>query len=79
MTKEEKTGIKSVPQGWRIFDGTPLVSAQASEKGSMPYEFEGKTYYPPTNRHWTLTKEGLDGLVRQKRIFAIGNRLEYRK
>lgn len=78
LTKEEQSGTKPLPEGWKIFDGIPLFSAGATEKGSKPYVFEGKIFKPPPNMHWKTSKEGLDRLVQLKRLFAIGNRIEYR-
>jgi adenine-specific DNA-methyltransferase len=63
----------------RVFDGTPLISAGASEKGSAPFSCFGKDWSVPANAHWKTSKEGMNRLLKSERIIEIGNRIEYKR
>ena len=78
-TPEELAG--NIAQGWRIFDGQPIVSQDPLAGADFPFEWQGKTYRPPDNRHWSTGKDrskleraGLAG-----RLYPIGNRLEWKR
>lgn len=47
--------------------------------GRYKVEFRGKVYYPPPNRHWATTPEGMRNLIKNNRIIAIGQRLRYKR
>lgn len=79
MTKEEIDNISLVPDGWKIFDATPLVSQGWLDRLGYEYEFEGQIYKPPANRHWTTTKEGMDKLQTAERLIVVGNTLQYKR
>ena len=72
MTKEEADGV--IPSDSRVFQPYPLVSMGAS-KNDKPFEWNGKTYYPSANRHWSVTADGLARLAQENRLMAIGNTL----
>ena len=72
MTKEEDEGV--VAPHLRVFQPYPLVSMGLS-KTDVPFEWDGKTYHPSPNRHWSVTAAGLARLAREKRLMAIGNTL----
>jgi len=76
MTAEERQNPSSVPDGARIFDGTPLSSGGATPEGSGSFTFEGRSYFPPAGSHWKTTTAGLSALALSRRIVAIGRRLE---
>ncbi|MCL6560879.1 MAG: site-specific DNA-methyltransferase, partial [Firmicutes bacterium] len=76
MTKEEIDNPSLIPQDWKIFDGTPIISQGYSEKTWFGFVYRGVTYFPPSNRHWSTTKEGLERLASADRLIQIGNRLE---
>lgn len=79
MSTAEKKGDLPLPQGTRIFDGTPLISAGESAGGTPPFIFEGITYQSPANSHWKTTLDGLSKLSMADRIIAIGKRVEYKR
>jgi len=56
-----------------------LTSKGATEKGSFPYEFEGKIYNPKTGNHWKTNREGLDRLASASRLLALGQTLCFRR
>ncbi|GAF26363.1 type III R-M system Adenine specific DNA methylase [Moorella thermoacetica Y72] len=62
----------------------PFAHSDTTSQGETPtgrfkVEFKGQIYYPPPNRHWATTPEGMDILIKNNRIFAIGNRLRYKR
>jgi adenine-specific DNA-methyltransferase len=54
-----------------------LTSGAFRENTTISYEFEGRTYHPGQNNCWKTTKEGLDALVRVRRLQVVGNTLGY--
>jgi len=79
MTKDEKNNISELPNNFKIFDGTPLMSTGETANGSLPFEFQGKIYTAPKGSHWKTSVEGLKKLSQINRIIAIGNRIEYKR
>jgi len=76
LTSKERNAVNPIPHGPR-FQSSILVSAGASERGSGPFVFEGKTYQPATGTHWKTSKEGLSVLAIGGRLIAVKNTLAY--
>ena len=75
MTSEEvESG--NIPVGARIFQPYPLVSMGAAPK-EQPFEWNGRTFYPSPNRHWSVTLDGLKRLAETDRLMAQGNTLRF--
>ncbi|MGO4416886.1 site-specific DNA-methyltransferase, partial [Cupriavidus sp. KB_39] len=53
MTAEELADPSLLPAGWRVCRLGPTTSQGAQEGRSGPYNFDGATYYPSANRHWS--------------------------
>jgi adenine-specific DNA-methyltransferase len=70
LTSEEISNPTEIPLGARIYRLDNMTS-QASPQ--LPFEFEGKVYYGG----WKTNNEGLQNLVKQKRIVASSNTLNY--
>ncbi len=64
---------------WKFVRPDTLSSAGHSDKLSGPFEFEDRTYSPPTNTHWKTTAAGLRRLVNSNRTIPIGQRLYYKR
>ena len=77
MNQEEKGDSSRVPPGARAYQPTSVVSAGATETGSFEYRFRGEPFRPPSNRHWTTTRLGIDRLVSADRIVSTTNSLRY--
>lgn len=75
LTKQETSG--EIEINGRRFQTSILVSSGASEKGSKPFVFNGKTFYPASGTHWKTSQEGLHRLAELDRLFAVGNTLTY--
>lgn len=76
ITSKEKKGIEPFPNGER-FQSSILVSAGASQKGSMPYIFQNVSFKPASGTHWKTSQDGLKMLTKSDRLYAVGNTLTY--
>lgn len=65
------------PEGCRVFTFGDTCS-QGEASATQPYEFNGKTYYPSSGRHWTANyPKGMDRLKDLGRLYATENKLRY--
>jgi adenine-specific DNA-methyltransferase len=78
LTRDEIEGLAKLPPGFRVYRLSPINSHGFSNTGTVPFLFEGKTYYPGADRHWSTTPEGLANLVRVQRIVAGGTSLYFK-
>jgi len=76
LTSKELKSSNPIPQG-RRFQSSILVSAGASERGSGPFVFQGKTYQPAIGTHWKTFQDGLRVLAISGRLIAVKNTLAY--
>ncbi|WP_300337393.1 site-specific DNA-methyltransferase [Accumulibacter sp.] len=71
---------ESFPDGTRYFRHVTLSSNRpAKEHEKIPFEFDGRTFYPPANRTWTTTRTGFDRLVAAGRVHGGKQSLNYIK
>jgi adenine-specific DNA-methyltransferase len=74
-----KTSFKQIPKGAKLLHIEDLSSHGASTSTSYEFEFNGKKFSPPSNRHWRTVKEGLETLKNANRLIIRGNRLCYKR
>ncbi|WP_407400398.1 site-specific DNA-methyltransferase [Anaerovibrio sp.] len=79
MTSAEINDNSLIPKGWRIFSPQNLRSQGYSSTSTCIYSFKGKDYYCGDNNHWKTTPKGLDELVKNNRIIAKGNGINYKR
>ncbi len=61
-----------LPDGARIYRRTGLDSQGVSITGrSEPYEWNGRLFHCGRNRHWSISREGLDRLAEMGRLSAV--------
>lgn len=77
LKEEEKNDPSKIPSGAKIYRLSDLASQGYTESGWFEYEFNGQKFIPPTNRHWTTSKKGLDNLKKLNRLQVSGQRLNY--
>ena len=62
---------KNLPKDARIYRRMPLDSQGASKTGrSEPYEWNGHVFHCGDDRHWAISKEGMDRLAELNRLEA---------
>lgn len=67
------------PPGLRRFRTANITSQGASEVGSAPFDFEGKTFQPSKGNHWKPSRRGLICLSKTGRLLGVGNTLTYKE
>ena len=74
LTPQEKADPeRHLPSGARLYQRAMLTSQNESRTGrSEPYEVAGRTYPCPRNRHWCVSKKGLDRLYEFGRLDLTG-------
>jgi adenine-specific DNA-methyltransferase len=77
MTSGERTNVAMLPSGSSAYRLDNLTSGAFRENTTNTFEFEGRIYHPGPNNCWKTTREGLDALVRARRLQAVGNTLAY--
>jgi len=64
-------------------DGRLLSIGDASSQGagptSVPFDFNGRTFRPGSDRHWSTGPEGMARLATAGRLHVIGNSLMYKR
>ncbi len=53
MTSAQISGKESIPDGWKICRLGPTTSQGYQENRSGPFIFEGESFVPSANRHWS--------------------------
>ncbi len=73
VTAEERVNPDRIlPEGARIYRRVGLDSQGVSTTGrSDPYEWNGRIFHCSKNRHWSISKEGLDRLAEMDRLEAL--------
>jgi adenine-specific DNA-methyltransferase len=66
-----------LPEDAKLCASISLTSQEASETRSGPFEFRGRRFYPPPNRHWSVSEEGMRNLASKNRIFVVGDSLRF--
>jgi adenine-specific DNA-methyltransferase len=74
---QEKESPSLVPAGWRPYQLTSLTSGAFREKTTVSFTFEGETFHPGANACWKTTVEGLQRLVKLRRIQKAGRTIRY--
>ena len=77
LSKEEKLDISKTPNNSKIYQLTDLTSISSDDKTDDKYEFQGKLYFPPSNRHWSTKLLGRNRLEICRRIVSTGKRLMF--
>ena len=76
MTKDEKEDPSLLPEGSRRFVDYSVTSQTAGD-ATYPYDFKNKVFVPTSDRGWATSREGLDRMAKQDRLFAPGKSLRY--
>ncbi|MGL4503026.1 MAG: site-specific DNA-methyltransferase [Planktothrix sp.] len=77
LSSDEKENLTLIPNGWKLFRQSDITSQDSSDTRSFVYEFEGDSFKPGVNRHWSTSKEGLDKLANLGRLVKRGSSLAF--
>jgi len=77
LNKEQLFGREEIPDGDR-FAANDLCSPGESGE-SFSVEFGGREYRPNPGTHWRTTKDGIEQLRNIRRLFAVGDRLAWKR
>jgi adenine-specific DNA-methyltransferase len=77
LTTEQAKNPTLIPNGARLFARNPLHSDGYVESLHYAFEFDGESFRPPHNRHWTTTKAGMLTLKAKKRLCLKGSTLRF--
>lgn len=78
MTEDEMKDHSLIPNGWKIFRLGPTTSQGFQENRSKQYNFQGKTFKPSRNRHWSWDPspgQEMDKLADKRRLVESGSGL----
>jgi adenine-specific DNA-methyltransferase len=59
----------------RLLAHTDTTSQGETKTGDYPFRFQGAEFSPPSNRHWSQSKDGMQRLLLADRLFSSGRRL----
>ncbi len=77
LTAEEKSDLSILPKGGRVFTSLDLSSSGRTESCVFPFEYNGKLFNPTSGKSWKTNRNGMDGLLKARRLFATANALRY--
>lgn len=75
MTKEERDG--KIAPDLKPFRFSTMSSTGYTASCTFPFEVDGKTYTLTSGKSWRTNRAGMEKLLEQKRIVAIGSYLNY--
>jgi adenine-specific DNA-methyltransferase len=72
LSPEEIKDQQLIAEGAKVYrlDHPDSPGAPSSDQ---PFVFEGKRFYPPANRHWSVNLSGMEKLALANRLVAVGN------
>jgi adenine-specific DNA-methyltransferase len=76
LSVAQKLGETPRPIG-RLLRLQSATSQGPSGDNDLPVIFEGREYFPPSTRHWSVTAEGMKTVVKAGRAYAVGNTLTW--
>jgi very-short-patch-repair endonuclease/DNA modification methylase len=77
LTPDEMERSNPVPEGWNLYRQSDLTSQGWYEQRGFAYTFDGEVYRPGKERHWSVSKEGLDRMATLGRLVKRGSSLAF--
>ncbi len=77
LSVKQKKRQEPLPEG-RILKLADLSSQTGSENSRFLVEFGGRTYLPPGSRGWSTSREGIERLRAQNRLFPVGKSMMWK-
>ena len=79
VTPSQANRITRLEPGEKLFSRNPCNSDGWVETLHYEFVFEGESYKPPSTRHWTTVKEGMERLRNAGRLIRKGNTVRFRR
>lgn len=77
LNKVEKTNLKNLPFGARLFETVRTYRPGGSGEGAFEFQYQGHNYRPPQNMHWATSSGGLGRLAAANRLIAFPSDVRY--
>jgi adenine-specific DNA-methyltransferase len=77
LTKDQIAGREEIPSGVRFAANDLTSPGESGEKYSV--RFGEREYWPNPGTHWRTTKDGIETLRELNRLFAVGDRLAWKR
>ena len=77
LSVAQKTGAVPMPEG-RLLRLRPTDSQGENDSSKIPVRFDGREYFPPKGRHWSVPPERLQAMESSGRLFGVGNTLTWK-
>ena len=71
LTKSELENPNSIPKG-RLYRLSDIMSQGETQSSKSPLILKGKEHFPRRGRHWSISVDGLNNLVKKDRITLSG-------
>lgn len=78
LSAEEIRNPDLIPAGWRRFRLAPCNSQHFSETRTVPYNYQGRSFFPGKDRQWSVDPKDLDRVAAKNRLVPMGNSLMYK-
>lgn len=72
LTSEESKDLSLLPKNTDFFTLGNLASTGVTQSCLYDFEYEGRTF-SPKGKSWKTNKQGMDNLIKNKRIYLAGN------
>jgi adenine-specific DNA-methyltransferase len=72
LTRNEIDEIANLDSSLRLFSPTKLTAAGLTPSCVYEFEYEGKSFRPPTGTSWRTNAEGMKRLIQTKSLIALG-------
>ena len=79
LTAEQIAGGKPIPDQQKPFWCSDITSQNYSSTRTVEYIFQGESFHPGADRHWSVGVDALDSLAKTGRLAVWGKRLVYKR
>ena len=77
MNKLEQEDFSLIPDGWRIYRSSDLLSSGFTSSCIFDYKYQGKNYSPGGQRSWKTNISGMKKLTISNRLHTTPKSLQY--
>ncbi|MBU0947296.1 MAG: site-specific DNA-methyltransferase [Gammaproteobacteria bacterium] len=78
LTPEEISNFDETKSRYRVFKRSDLTSSGYTASCTFPIDFNGKTYTTKRGKSWRTTRDGVQNLIKQNRLFSLGEKLYFK-